>query len=742
MLEAYNLSFKEPTNEEEVYDYENSSNEDYYIENDDLSIDLRSKSNIITSSNQNITYYQLLTDLINELSKNRDVSQYNDELDNLKEQNIFGNIKEIEKVIKSVQNVFKELLGDNSKKYLSYSLKIDMNKLLKSFKTNNYEHEIRERIEYIKSLIIENNLSINDYLENLQDIDDINLIYFDISQITEEQQNNFIENIKIGHNTKILLFINMLNMAKNVEEMYSILKNNSTEKFKSFKYDEYGNIIIDKEYGEIRYFWRNNKDKINKIIYADNNYRELQNKLDYYYIMTHSGHVSIEGKNRRLEIFLKMLEQTKTEEELVLLLKENSKEKFKTYTFDENGDAKIDKEYDEIGCFWSNNKDKINSILYSDEQYIELRHKLDYYYMMTFSGHCSKEGKNRRLEIFLKMLEQARTEEDLALLLKENSKEKFKTYTFDENGDAKVDVEYGEIGKFWRDNRTELNNLIYKDINYINLREKLDNYYIMTSSGQRSEEGRNRRLKIFLDMLKMTESEEELALLLKGPTKEKFKTYIYDENGKTMVDKEYGEIGYFGKEHRKAINLLIYKNPEYEYLKEKLDNYYMMTKSGQLSEEGKNRRLEIFLNMLNEAKTEEEIYSLLSQRTKEKFKTYIYDENGNAKVDKEYGSVDRFWKTNKAKLIIPALFYSEEYSSNRYDVARENVMNYLNSLRRKKNQPEFRTIDEYVDTLDKTKKETKVLIELRNSLLLKKEQLIIQNQELSQESNTSIRRAI
>ena len=44
--------------------------------NDDLSIDLRSKSNIITSSNQNITYYQLLTDLINELSKNRDISKY------------------------------------------------------------------------------------------------------------------------------------------------------------------------------------------------------------------------------------------------------------------------------------------------------------------------------------------------------------------------------------------------------------------------------------------------------------------------------------------------------------------------------------------------------------------------------------------------------------------------------------------------------------------------------------------
>ena len=69
-------------------------------------------------------------------------------------------------------------------------------------------------------------------------------------------------------------------------------------------------------------------------------------------------------------------------------------------------------------------------------------------------------------------------------------------------------------------------------------------------------------------------------------------------------------------------------------------------------------------------------------------------------------------------------------------------MDYLNLQRRKKKQPEFKNIDEYIDTLDKTKKETKALIELRNSLLLKKEQLIFENQELNKELNTSVRRAI
>ena len=88
------------------------------------------------------------------------------------------------------------------------------------------------------------------------------------------------------------------------------------------------------------------------------------------------------------------------------------------------------------------------------------------------------------------------------------------------------------------------------------------------------------------------------------------------------------------------------------------------------------------------------------------------------------------------------LFYSEDYASKKYDIARQNIMNYLNLQRRKKKQPEFKTIDEYIDTLDKTKKEVKSLIELRDSLLLRKQQLSIENQELTEELNSSYRRAM
>ena len=171
MLEAYTLVFKEPT-EEELYDYDSSYTSGDYIENDDLSIDLRSKSNKTNNHSQNITYYQLLTDMINELSKNRDVSKYNSQLNNLKEQNAFGNIAELEKVIKTIQNVFKEVLGDNSKKFLSYSLKVDMNRLLKSLKTKDYESEIRKRLKLIGQLLTNNEKQIEDFFESIQEIEE------------------------------------------------------------------------------------------------------------------------------------------------------------------------------------------------------------------------------------------------------------------------------------------------------------------------------------------------------------------------------------------------------------------------------------------------------------------------------------------------------------------------------------------------------------------------------------------
>lgn len=270
MLEAYTLAFKEPS-EEELYDYDILSNSGDYIENDDLSMDLKRKFIRINNSNQNITYYQLLSDMINELSKNRDVSKYSTELNNLREQNVFGNIDEIEKVIKVVQNLFKEVLGDNSKKYLSYSLKIDMNKLLKSLKTKDYENEIRQRLSFINELVNDNNKDINDFFESLLDIEECNPLYYD--NPTDEQITAFINNIKVSHATKIKIFIDMLSDKKYTSYINGLPDSNNIfsaiNKIPFVGYEHINGLNTSQ-------FWKTNSDKIMELIFAQK--KEIENK--------------------------------------------------------------------------------------------------------------------------------------------------------------------------------------------------------------------------------------------------------------------------------------------------------------------------------------------------------------------------------------------------------------------------------------------------------------------------------
>ena len=457
MLEAYTLAFKEPT-EEELYDYDNSLNSDDYIENDDLSIDLKDKTSNQTNINiqQTITYYQLINDLINELSKNRDVSKYNSQLNSLKEQNTFGNIDELEKVINAVQTVFKETLGENSKRYLSYSLKIDMNKLLRSLDKTNYEQEIRRRFEYIQLIIKDNNISITDFFENLKDINNINLIYYDIDKITDIQKINFIENIKIGHKTKVLTFINMLSNPKYTS-------------YKDGKPDE------------------------------NNIFALRKNKIPF------EGYEHINGLN--------------------------------------------------TSRFWSVNSVKIIETISAQKE--ELERKVN--------RTPDEEQKLNRLNIALKAID---------------------------------------------------------DYNFVNLYQ----------------------LKI-----------EKFIEMLSNPKYTNYNDGVPDKNN-IFVGRN--KIVFEGYEH---INGL--------------------------------------------------------------------DTSG-------------FWGRQAIKNIIPLLFYNNSYNDAKYDSARNAVMEYLNYNRRKKKQPEFKTIDEYIDTLDKTKKDVKSLIELRDSLLLRKQQLSIENQELTEELNSSYRRAM
>ena len=58
---------------------------------------------------------------------------------------------------------------------------------------------------------------------------------------------------------------------------------------------------------------------------------------------------------------------------------------------------------------------------------------------------------------------------------------------------------------------------------------------MMTKNGQKTDEGFELRKEIFLKMLEIANTEEEITLLLKNGSIETFKTYEKDEEGKLKV---------------------------------------------------------------------------------------------------------------------------------------------------------------------------------------------------------------
>ena len=776
MLEAYTLAFKEPP-EDELYDYDNSFNNDDYIENDDLSVDLKDRISNKTNINiqQNITYYQLINDLINELSKNRDVSKFNSKLNNLKEQNTFGNINELEKVINAVQTVLKNILGENSKHYLSYSLKIDMNKLLQSLDKTNYEQEIRRRFEYIQLIIKDNNISITDFFDNLKDINSVNLIYYDIDKITDTEKNNFIRSIKISHNAKVLVFIEMLSDPKYTSYKDGLPDENNifsnANKVGFLGYEHIDGLSTSQ-------FWRTNLDEIITLIYSqkeelekkENRTTEEEQKLiklnraikaidDYKF-------ANKANPKYRIEKFIEMLSNSK-------------------YTSYKNGDPDENnifaarnmvqfEGYEHINGlntsqFWRTHSDEIMRMIYSQKEELEKKE----------NRTTEEEQKLIKLNRAIKAID------DYNFVNKSNPKyriEKFiemlsnPKYTSYKNGDPdennifsirnKIQFEgYEHINglstsQFWKNNSDEIIISIYSQ------KEELEKKENRTTEEEQKLIKLNRAIKAiddynFINRNNLEYRIEKFIEMLSNPKYTGYKDGVPDENN---IFSNTNKIQFEGYEHIIGLNtsqfwskyldrIIIVINSQKEELEKK--------ENRTTEEEQKliklNRAIKAiddykFINKKNAEYRIEKFIEMLSNPKYTSYKNGYPDENNifpdNNKVHFEgYEHIDglsasKFWYGHAIKSIIPLLFYNSSYNDVKYDSARNAVMEYLNYNRRRKKQSEFKTIDEYIDTLDKTKKEVKALIELRDSLLLRKEQLIIENQELTEELNSSYRRAM
>ena len=221
---------------------------------------------------------------------------------------------------------------------------------------------------------------------------------------------------------------------------------------------------------------------------------------------------------------------------------------------------------------------------------------------------------------------------------------------------------------------------------------------------------------------------------------------------------------FFSKNASEIMRMMNYKKMVLEKKEQKTDeDYFQLSKLNlgfkaiddynMLNHNVDKERLKVFIEMLrikkytNYDNKKPDKNNILSKNNEILFMGFEHLKTLNTK---------QFWSSKSTKQIIPMLFYNKmydgknnnyissdlDYSSSKYDSARNAVMEYLNYCRRRKQQPEFKSIDEYIDTLDKTKKETVALINLRDSLLSRKEQLLFENQELKEQLNTSVRRAM
>ena len=321
MLEAYELVFKEYTIEEVENSYlEIEPDETILEEEDNLALDEKTESNLSKQAKNNgiHSYLGFILDCINTLEKNNiNTTNIREKLANLEEQNIF---KDIEKY-QLYQNMIKQLIisriGDNNSSYLSYTLNFDMKKLMDSINLDNQKeiyNELDLRLKNIEQLLSSNNLSIVEYFKSLRDITDIDIIYKNINEVSQEDINTFLINIKIGIDTKIDIFIDMLSDNK-----YTSYENGRPNSLNIFKQK---NKIPFKGYDNIEgintaSFWRNNSDKIkerlnileinpNNIEEDKEKYQRVRLAINEYEFQNQDS-----GLIKRIDCFIEMLSESK-----------------------------------------------------------------------------------------------------------------------------------------------------------------------------------------------------------------------------------------------------------------------------------------------------------------------------------------------------------------------------------------------------------------------------------------------
>ena len=327
ILDGYEIVFKEYTAEEVETSYLSMNiNDNILKEDDDLTIG-KSKKKKINKERKIQSYLGFLNQCITQLNNyNIDTNQISDKIKSLEANNIFQDIDRYTLFQNILQKCIKERINENDRSYLRYTLNLDIMKLMKSISSSNKDeiyNEISNRLINIETLLKENNLSLIDYFESLTELSDNNIIYKNISEISDNNINLFIKEIKVVFSSKVNIFIEMLNDGNS-----NILSAKNNETFKG-----HPNIPIG-------VFWRNNRDFIvSRLKDSDTVAKKLISEWDFS-----------NDLDARTKIFIEMLNDGNSN----ILMTKNS-DTFK-------GHPNIP-----IGQFWYKNRDsKVSKLKDSD----------------------------------------------------------------------------------------------------------------------------------------------------------------------------------------------------------------------------------------------------------------------------------------------------------------------------------------------------------------------------------------
>ena len=661
MLDGYDQVFEQYTVEEVESSYlEIESDESILDEEDNIHLNARTESKLLKQAKNNgiHSYLGFILDCINTLENkeicNIDTTVIRRKLTELTDKHIFENIERYQLYQNIIQKLIISRIGDDNRSYLTYTLNFDIKKLIDSINLDNEQdiyNELNIRLTNIEQLLKINNLSTKEYFKSIRDIQDIDIIYKNIKDISKEDLKTFLENIKIGIDTKIEIFINMLNKGNK-----KILSQKNREKF-----ENYPNVSVG-------YFFQDRKEIITHKLFEELKEESKYNVarkiiLEYYKVNTIEEYYQQQKEKEELKNSLTKEEidfqnnlDLKINCFIEMLNKGNSKilSQRNTETFEGYNNTPV-------GKFWMHYKKIIRKKLFEelkeDSRYAIARETINNFLALT--------DKEKRVTIFIEMLNRGNSN-----ILNVNNNETFEGY------------DNIKIGMFWHQpaNRTLIMKRLFEELkedSRYDTARKLINEFLFTNDI-------NKKIDIFIDMLNKGNSN-----ILNQRNNETFEGYGNIRIGtfwnrtanRTLIMKKLFEELKDDSRYDTARNLILnhYKvNTIEEYYKQKKEQQeFEKNLTSEEIEFRKNfsKRINCFIEMLNKGNT-----NILNDKNNEIFDGYLNT------------AVGSFWQSNK-DLIIKRLF-EELKNDSRYDMARK-------------------LLDEYILTND-TNKKIDIFIEMLN----------------------------